>query len=335
MVKLFGKRYEWNLTFLFMLFLFFLSAFRSLEVGNDTYNYFVIYTNNTHDGISGNFEPGYNLLSNTLRNLGVSFNMFLVLTSTISYIPVIIFIKRKSNYPLLAALVFYTTLFSFYSSGIRQSIAISLVLLALLSLDRKSNRLFFFFALIAFTFHLSSIIVFLVLLIRKLKFSIIASGVIVFITFCMVIFNVVPLILGLVFPSYLIYFESIYLGSGYLALTIELIRLLVFFLIFLMAEYLLERNSIEQTSDTMLWISVILICITILSFNMNLIRRINLYFILYIYVNGINSTSNFKSSSSMLLKFGILLFFLAYFTFSLLLRPEWNSLFPYNSFLGG
>lgn len=108
------------------------------------------------------FEKGYLLLMKICIKLGLSFQGFFAVAYTIILYPIYLFIKRYSTDKLFSAIIYICYIsFEFNLTGLRQAIAISIVLLsfiALLEAQKFSKVLYVLLVLIAASFHKSAYI---------------------------------------------------------------------------------------------------------------------------------------------------------------------------------
>lgn len=115
--------------------------------------------------------------------LGMNFQLFLSIVSGIILFPLYMFIKRYSEFKCLSCLVYICyILFEFDMTGIRQAIAISIILIAFITLvEKPKNHIFIFsiLVLIASTFHVSALISFMVLPFFRVKNLISYTGIVI------------------------------------------------------------------------------------------------------------------------------------------------------------
>lgn len=161
--------FSWVKTFLFFSPLFLMTAFRDLNVGIDTMQYHYLF-NNIGNMVSINLsEPFFYYIMIFLRDAGVSFNGFIFLQTFFYYLALsslITILPRKNHlaYVMVIATIF---LYHFGMTGMRQSFAISLVLLSVFSLLRGKYLIYCSFAIVAFGVHNSSIIPFLLMFLSR------------------------------------------------------------------------------------------------------------------------------------------------------------------------
>ncbi len=148
-------------------------GFRSDSVGMDTYPYIRYYAY-VSDLTDGYMERGWNIMLFFFKMMGFSaygFNFIVALLTLIPYYIVGISFKDKkiSGYILflLYSLGFYLLMFN----GMRQFLAMSLILMGYKFLENKRIVLFIFFVLLATTIHTSSFLAFALLFIFKIRLN--------------------------------------------------------------------------------------------------------------------------------------------------------------------
>lgn len=144
-----------------------LSGMRSQNVGFDTYNYLNIYEidgmmtfNNLFSYYQGfNGEIGFHLLNKILWMVGISSSFYLMIIAAIYSFSISRFIYKESISIEISYIALFTfNFFQFSMTGLRQAIAISIVLFALLHISEKKYINAIIAILIASQFHFSSLI---------------------------------------------------------------------------------------------------------------------------------------------------------------------------------
>lgn len=142
--------------------IFFLFAFRSYDVGIDTQRYIDEYV--LGESFLRGTDYGYAAYASFLGSMGFSSRWFLSISSFIMLFPFFLYINRM-GVPRLFSVLLYVTIgtFSMQLTGLRQSMAVSIMLLGvMLSMDIKKILLkelvLVGFILLAQSFHHSAII---------------------------------------------------------------------------------------------------------------------------------------------------------------------------------
>lgn len=165
--------------------LFILSAFRSEVVGTDTKGYLMLFER-MQMGIEIRQEILWRYLNQFVIFIGGGFNSLLILSSLLILVPIYLVIRSHSPYKLFSLFLYYALYFYFFSLNItRQSIAVSLTLLAVIYLIDNKKKKFIFFVLLATGFHTTAILSLLLLFIDRIpnkdRLLLIVSGITIFI----------------------------------------------------------------------------------------------------------------------------------------------------------
>lgn len=123
-------------------------------VGTDWKAYYNFYVRTTKD-----VEFAYASLNNFFSSLGLSYNVFLVITNLISVGLIAGFLYRHSYFYLIGLLLFYSNLYLYYNfSGMRQSLAIAFTCWSYTYVKSRKFLLFLLLVSLATLFHSSAFI---------------------------------------------------------------------------------------------------------------------------------------------------------------------------------
>lgn len=162
------------------LLLFIIIGFRDVSVGSDTFVYVIEYLNGKteYEGVQEEFEPGRRLLWNFFRSIGLGGRGFLISTAFITCVPLIMLVRRYSVWPSYSLLLYVTIgNYAFNLTGIRQSIACSVVYIGVYFAFRLRRKfiqmvIIVLFVYLASTIHTSANVCYLFvvfLLLNKIK----------------------------------------------------------------------------------------------------------------------------------------------------------------------
>ena len=150
--------------FLFVSFglIILLTALRSENVGPDTRQYighFNRICNDVYYRLDEQFESGYWLLTVAVSKITYNEQIFLLVIALMTNIPIALFINKYSRNKLLSVVLYITVgAFTFQLTGLRQSIAMAICIMAIdYSLQRKLLP-FLFLTVLASFFHRSAIL---------------------------------------------------------------------------------------------------------------------------------------------------------------------------------
>lgn len=151
-------------------------ALRDVSVGSDTINYFERYANIQCPEFSllsvAGQEWGYDMLQYFCRSIGLSWQTYLAVVSAIIVVPMAIFF-HKYSVNVWASFFLYITigLLGVNMSAIRQSLAVAMVIIAMMEMLNKKYVKFVLFILISSLFHTSALFALLFALIPCVKYK--------------------------------------------------------------------------------------------------------------------------------------------------------------------
>lgn len=162
------------------LFMIILVGYRDFSVGIDTYGYYKMYIKSAN--LDFNYvlrddvkEKGYLFIQILFNKLGIGFLGFNIFYAVFNFYIISLLIYKYSKMPWLSYFLYFC--FSFYILSftmIRQTLAMSIVILAIMQ-DKKdgiwSFLKFVLFVYIAYMFHSSAIITMPLWFVRRLKFN--------------------------------------------------------------------------------------------------------------------------------------------------------------------
>lgn len=320
-----NKRVVTVLTLFAFILFWFLTAFRSAQIGNDTGTY-IYYFNIYMKGIdrSRSFEIGYQYLNYFIGKITTNPHIFLLIIATIMYGGVVIYIYKYSRNVAISLCLFFCYFFSMFTSIFRQGIAMVIVLYGYHLLKGGKKLLAALLFLFAITFHTTAIVGFLLFLnadILKKK-----SLVFVLTVFCGIISGsgILNTIVNVMLPRYSHYFESRYASTGWLAVAYSLIIYAIW--------YLLISKSVDKNNKQDRLVAAnftFLLIFAAFGFSVNLFTRAGEYFLLIAIVEIPNMLYRGKVKNFRFWLFGLCTFLLIMFIVTLIYRPGWNHLYPY------
>lgn len=320
------------ISFVLLLVFWALTAFRSINIGNDTRTYVNVFKRISYYGVLDSLymEKGYQYFNLIISRLfGTEGHALLIVCASIGYLSIIVYIFKKSPNCLISTCLTFLFLFSCYTNTLRQGIAMSICIPAYLFLQKDKKIASSILIIIAMQFHYTAAILFFLFLYKftphKYKTVLIASLIIVLLS----ISGIINQLIVLVIPRGIAYFNSDRVGSGYLALFYELIRDLIF-CYFAYNAY--EENRSDENKKRMM-LFIVCVITTSLSFGMNLIARANGYMLILQVVELPNVFINMKSNNKRIYAFISCLVMLLYFIVVQIFRPEWNHIIPYEFWL--
>lgn len=312
---------------IFFLIFWFLTAFRSINIGNDTkvYIYYFNIFNSVGLDFSRTFEPGYQILNAIIGKLSLDPHIFLIMIAAILYLGTGVYLHRYSKNILISLVLFFCCCFSLYTSMFRQGIAMVLVLFAYQLLKQRRRARAFVLILLAMTFHISAGLALLLFLVDKIQLSIRMVVVFTMVISILAGTGILNNFLMILVPKYAHYFDSQYSGSGWLAVTYEVIRNLIWFL--LVSKAIRDKSSMENR--LVITNFMLLLMMSSLGYSVNLFTRASQYFLLIALVELPNTLYIHKLANKRLWLFAICSVMIIMFLLVLLYRPDWNHIYPY------
>ncbi|MBQ7352542.1 MAG: EpsG family protein [Clostridia bacterium] len=164
-----SERFKKGQKFIFIvmvLLLGFIAGARSLDVGHDTLTYYGIFKDISKYEFGTLFAPnkysemeqGYVWFCWLFSRISNNFSHFLLITSLFEYSAVGYWVWKNSKRPFLSLTIFTCMFYTFFLTGIRQSIALAILLLAYENVKKKQLIRFAIKVLIAFMFHQTALI---------------------------------------------------------------------------------------------------------------------------------------------------------------------------------
>lgn len=318
---------------LFWFLLFLLLILRSYDVGTDIRNYKNIFEliskNNWQWAAYRSSEYGWNLLNKAVSCITSNFRWILVISA---WLPIMLLNRYYSKYStdtvLTIALFINISCFVLMFSGLRQSISISLGLLAFECVMQKKKWSFVLCVAVAMTFHFSAFMLLLLypacnVRVKKSWLYWVIPVLILIYVFNQPIFN----FLGVLLASFTKYDAQIRLTGSYTMLILLLLFAVFSFVI--PDEQLMDNETIAMRN--LLLISVALQMFAPLH---SLAMRMNYYFLIFLPVlipRVIKYRRKRFSQIAILSRYFLVVFFIGYF---LIDAPKDNALatFPYQFF---
>ncbi|MBO5212802.1 MAG: EpsG family protein [Clostridia bacterium] len=317
--------------FLFvMLLLWFLTAFRSEYIGSDTIQYFNHFKAMSYYGkisFNSRFEIGYQILTLIISKINPNPYFFLGVIATICYLATGIYIYKYSDNIVFSTVLVFPIAYGFFATGLRQAIAMVIILYAYQAIKNNKNILAFLIILFAATFHTSALIALFLLLhkiIPKKPIIIIPLSAI------LIIFSLAGFmddILSAILPFYAGYYENEIITDGWLGITYYCLRNIVFYILVYLSYKKSQKQNCLALSNF-----VILFLTTCFGFSLSLFSRATNYFLLICIVELPNAIYRGRLPYKKIFVFLIGFIMVLYFVVTLIIRPDWNTLCPYKFF---
>lgn len=207
-------------------------GFRANQIGVDTNNYIDYYNSLSLDIFSGYMEKGWNFIAVTCKCLGLSAYGFNFVVAILSLFPFYYVASTNKDNHINGYIIYFLYSLGFYFlmfNGMRQFLAISILLLGYSCLAKGESRKFFVYVSLASLVHLSSLCAILMYFVGKIRLT---SRRVAFVLLTTYILGLIAneFFFSAIAGKYIANVEEFGLRSGLLyALTVGLLTNLFFF----------------------------------------------------------------------------------------------------------
>jgi hypothetical protein len=271
--------------------IFLVMGLRHPDVGTDTNQYLFLYNNRSLDMLSLEIfkfdEWGFYTINTVINILGFENQGYILVVSLIISLSFSLFFYKYSKNILLSFYLHLTIgLFSMSMSGLRQTLAVCLILLAFHFFIKRNHIVFFALVLVAYTFHHSAIVFLPVFLLRNVIISK-KRGILLLVVVTSTLFfrELFTPLIELVAPDrylerYDLISDAYHVNPLLILIAIAIPTVCLFFWNNISK---LEKKEKELYSNLFI-LSCINILLNILSLNSNMIGRLSFYFIPFIVI---------------------------------------------------
>lgn len=320
---------------IFCLILTFLSACRKYTVGVDSIQYYTNYTLlGTHSDILQvtRYESGFKLLCEFLYTINSNPQFLFIITSLFIIPSVCRFISKHSSNKILSLILYLTlNVYFFELTGLRQAIAIAIMVYAYDALLNNKKMIFSILIILASLFHQSALLLLLIfILFDKIKYN--NKVYFKVLLFTLVSFFAFQPLLGLFskyFSKYAGYIGSDFGTENYFG---ALFQFLLSFAIYTVCHFIYVKNSTNSNRNTefLLKCSALAMYFYAMSMKMSIVGRMAPYFMIYSIILIPNIEKYISTQKNKLLFIVCTLFIaISYWLIIAIYRPEWNGVIPY------
>ena len=258
----------------------FMMGMKNITVGVDTKQYLFRYENSNEAMQYGFLNPefGYNAVQYFLHDVcGFSFHAYCIIIYFFIVAALVYFISRYVDDELIGVSIFICLLLAMYMSGLRQTLAVTLILLSLHYIEKRKLLIFLLLVASAFTIHNSAIIFIPMYFIWGIRLSKKQAALILIIAISALLYQdyLTPIISYLAPAKY----DDINLYEGYKMNVLVLLSPIIitsFSWYFLKCDN--EQKKISVRDSFFFILSCCYIFLIILSLNSNQIGRLAYYF---------------------------------------------------------
>lgn len=271
------------------------------------------------------FELGYQFVTYIFANTFFSFNLFLLVISVFNFIVLGYIIYKFSTQPFFSFLLYFIFgIYDFNLSGLRQSIAMTIILISFLFLMNESKLKYIISIVVASLFHSTAILFLVVYPLMNKKINVIYR-----------VFYPLLFVFFIIFNSFLSNLAESFFGLevSNALVTLELNTTTITFLfVFILGLFikLFVKISDEKLLNSLLVLSSLSVLIQILSTSSYLFTRLNMYYYQFIIIlfpiiyNAIIYMATKSKYDSILIRY------VASIVFILLVLMYYNSYLGYN-----
>lgn len=327
-------------------YLCFLTMFRSYTVGTDTKTYFAVYREISKTDWRGFWtfinnsgtEPGYLLFCKLLSLLSSNPQILLIISGFLSYYILARFYYKYGEFKFISVLLFFTLGgFDFYASGIRQTLSMSLILIAYDLWTSNKKIPFFAFIILASTIHYSAVLLIPILLVAEIKddnkFFLWLLTIVIGLTAG---FNLILSIILKLFPKYTYYYAGVlFTREPNLAVFLKMTT----FLLVLMVAKFIKKTKADQKLNMYKngyifeRFTAFIPIVYLASFNARAIARLAVMLWPFAFVYYGNKVCEMEiKNRRIIVVLTIILFFLYAYIVTTYKTPEWQSTYPYSFF---
>ena len=284
------------------------------------------------------YEYGFTFLLWILNKISSNWQILLIVTSLFINYSVLKFIDKNSKNPVFSVLIYILlNFYFFYTSAMRQAIAISIILLGFEHLKQDKNIRFVIYVLIASLFHQSAFLALLIPLMKKIKYNKLFIFVLLFIYFVGFIFGKDFFLIITKFSSRLLdYSDSKFFVENYFG---ALLQFLLNFILFIFGYWIMLKNDKKILYDksnihnTLIGILAIANLFLLLTVRVGIFNRFSPYFAIFIIIWLPNMIMELKKSKDRMLIYVVCFsVLLTYWIIIGIFRPEWYGMIPYQFF---
>ena len=321
----------------FFVIYFFILALRADTIGVDLQQYLPRFQTIAQSSfselvaLSESVNPGYIAINKLISFFSRNNQFFLAVIAACTVIPIAILYKKESEHAMLSISIFLILpLFSMFFSGLRQTLAIAMVVPAFYCAKNKKRLLFLLTVLIAYLFHSAGI--FIILLYPVYRAKITKKG----------LFVVIPaMVFVYIFNVQIFNFVLQFMGEKYQERYSELsdtgaYTMIVLFIMFAVYSFVVVND--KQLDETTLGMRNLLLLSIVLQFfaPINPIAmRVNYFYILFIPLLISRITMRCKQDYIQIVGIARILmccFFVCYFFYKAFFGTDTLEVFPYLPF---
>lgn len=323
----------------------FILGMKGANVGNDTGNYIYFFeraaeSSGWYDPLY-RFERGYQIYSKALSLIFNEYQVLFIFSGIICMGGVGYTIyKYSSNIAYSLFLLVGLRFYYFFLSGLRQSIAVSIVVFAFAMYRERKYIIFLILVLLATTFHNSAFVFLLMLPLINYKLS--RKGiisVIIGIIGVYVLFQpLLSVVLGELPDYYSHYLDTSGFAAGNLANYLDVLMKISLLVLIYWSRYGRDNDcsyaddKLVPIEHTYVYFMIIATGISLIATQASMLDRLTQYFWIFSILAIPDIISKLRPENRSIIAIIVTLIVISYNLILLWLRPEWNMIVPYTFF---
>lgn len=343
-IFLFSNKKKNKKVFIIMTFftLVIVSSLRKYTVGYDNTQYMIAYQKaslvDLHSFSTMRYEYGFTLLLYLLNKITNNYQILFCLTSIFINYSVLKFIYKNSDNLFISVMLYILlNFYFFYTSAMRQAIAIAIILLGFDNIEKENWKKFIIYVLFACSFHMSSLLVLLLIPLKKVNYNkkfihLIIFGYLISFVFGRQIYGFLMNFSDKLYNyGYSKFAETNYFGA--------LLKFGISFIFFIIPFQLLRKfdNSIINNKQHKLNVYIGILAVanlfTLLTMKVGIFDRFSPFFTIYTIIWFPNIIQMIKDYKSRFIIYGIsMIICSSYWLTICILRNEWLNMLPYKFF---
>jgi len=277
--------------------LLFLMGLRDITVGTDLISYYNEFLNPEQFFQFRTSERGYSYFNLIFSKLGIGFQLYLFVIASLIVTVISVLYKKFSKNIILSFYLFVTLgLFAMTMSGIRQSLAVTISIIAFMFLMKNKTLLFIFFVILASFFHNSAIIFLLVYFVKNFNMTKSKAILLYFASlasyFVLPIF--MPLVINIIPERYLLRYLHLDVNINPLVIVVYI---LIPFAVLIIWKPAIKPNSSDSLISKLLLLSFFSVIIYFFATEIALFERLIYYFMVFTTVLIPNVIMDIKDKS--------------------------------------
>lgn len=335
-----------------MFFLLLLTCFRGIDVGNDTKSYAHMFNyvarmvskstmSMDHIDWLNGIEKGYQFIEKIILMITRDYQVFISIVAIISYGILTNFLRVYSPNLAISVILFYLMFWGDYINLLRQVLALSVVLLAIRSLNRNHVARFAVLILFASLFHKTAFVAFGYLLLRYFEPT---KSRKVAVLGCAVLLGFGGRITGLL--SFFKIETTYTVISAGMSIYMNIAKSLLLYVIIIFMKGNAVRSEVDDKEMRVIdgiemvdgrvkeWIPVICLAISILALGIPALTRLNLYYsvMLLVIIPGYFEKKWYIETNKNIVIWSIFIILVTFTIGTLAYRPEWVTEYKYYFF---